>query len=200
MLTLTLHLALALVPVLPAQPAGTPPTAPPASASQPAGPAPAPSGNPQDVIRDLERRANQPPSAPAAPSVPAPTDAPTPAGAPGVAPAGSPVSPGGPGIAVQASGRLLREGTFLASRRGRMVRTSDGQWAYAFDADRSGKAEPAMTLMPCLNLQAMEKLAERGGDSLSFTVSGQVFVYRGRNYFLPTLYAVNRRAEVSGRG
>lgn len=161
-----------------------------------------PSGepNPQDVIRDMERKAGEKPAAtptPApAPSTPAPTTAPSTSGA--VTPAGAPVptatSTGAGGT------RLLREGTFIASRRGRMTRSSDGQWTIVFDADRSGKAEPPMTLMPCLNLQAMEKLAERGGETLSFTISGQVFVYKGRNHLLPTLYVVNRRAEVSTAG
>lgn len=167
---------------------GQPPAAP-------ASPAPA-EPSPQDTIRDLERRATPP-----APATPPPAPAPAPAPATGPAPVPV-VAPTGLPIATTTAGgaKLLREGTFLASRRGRLIRTSDGNWTFAFDADRSGKADPSMTLMPCLNLQAMERLVERGGESLSFTVSGQVFVYRGRNYLLPTLYVVNRRADMSSGG
>lgn len=175
--TLTLT---ALAPVALAQPAGDP--------------------NPQDVIKEMERKAGEKPATnPNSPATPTPTPFPsTPAAGGAVTPAGAPVPTA---TSVGAGGsRLLREGTFIASRRGRMTRSSDGQWTMVFDADRSGKAEPPMTLMPCLNLQAMEKLAERGGESLSFTVSGQVFVYKGRNHLLPTLYVVNRRAEVSTAG
>jgi hypothetical protein len=39
----------------------------------------------------------------------------------------------------------------------------------------------------------MEKILDRAGESVTFTLSGQVFVYKGRNYILPTLYQVNRR-------
>lgn len=149
--------------------------------------------SPQDVIKTLEKdAAKKPMPAPVA----APTAAPSGAGAGSVS-----VGPASTGAAPAATGgKLLREGSFLASRRGRMVRSSEGAWLFVFDADSSTKAEPPMTMMPCLNLQAMEKLAERGGDALSYTVSGQVFVYKNRNYLLPTLYVINRRAEMTPGG
>lgn len=164
-----------------AQPATSPSPAKPA-ASEP---------SPQDVMKSMERDAAKKPPAPVA------------------APSGTPTSGGGtvtvgPSTSVSTSvgpgAKLLREGSFLASRRGRMVRSSEGAWLFVFDSDSSTKAEPPMTMMPCLNLQAMEKLAERGGDALSYTVSGQVFVYKNRNYLLPTLYVINRRAEMTPGG
>ena len=87
--------------------------------------------------------------------------------------------------------RVLREGTFLTSRRGRVVRSSGGEWEFAFDADAQGNADPSMIIMPCLNLAGMEKIAEKSGESATFTVTGQVFVYHNRNYLLPTLYQIN---------
>lgn len=104
------------------------------------------------------------------------------------------VLPGAPSV-TETRGRLLREGTFLTSRRGRMVRSSTGEWVYTFDSDAQGQSDPPMILMPCLNLMAMERLAERGGDALTFSVSGQVFVYHGKNYLLPSLYVINRGNE-----
>lgn len=102
---------------------------------------------------------------------------------------------GGGGGNIETRGRLLREGSFLASRRGRMVRSSSGEWVFTFDSDAQGKSDPPMILMPCLNLMAMEKIAERAGEALTFTISGQVFVYHGKNYLLPTMYVINRGNE-----
>jgi hypothetical protein len=93
------------------------------------------------------------------------------------------------------TGRLLREGTFLVERRGRMVRSATGDWMYTFDADAKGQADPTMVLMPCQKLEAMEKLAERYGESITFTLTGQVFVYKNRNYLLPGPFQVNRVNE-----
>jgi hypothetical protein len=49
-----------------------------------------------------------------------------------------------------------------------------------------------MMLLPCTNLSAIESIAERMGEAATFTISGQVIVYKGRNYLLPTTYTVNR--------
>lgn len=105
-----------------------------------------------------------------------------------------PGSAGGGGN-IETRGRLLREGSFMASRRGRMVRSSSGEWVFTFDSDTQGKSDPPMILMPCLNLMAMEKVAERAGEALTFSISGQVFVYHAKNYLLPTMYVINRGNE-----
>lgn len=96
--------------------------------------------------------------------------------------------------------KLLREGTFVTSKRGRMTRAGSGDWQISFDADAEGRIDPPMGLMPCMNLQAMEKLVEKGGDSVTFTISGQVFLYKGKNYLLPTMYIVNRKGDLSPAG
>jgi hypothetical protein len=56
-----------------------------------------------------------------------------------------------------------------------------------FDADASGMADPPMYLMPCQMLEDMEQIVQQQGDSVVFVISGQVFVYHGANYVLPTL-------------
>lgn len=175
---------------------GTPAAKVPAA---PAAPAATPPGKPVDVpadikdgMKDLDSRArpnSTPSSTPSAENKPASG----PAAAPLLAP---------PTAAAATSGRLLREGTFIASRRGRVTRstasTSTGpEWQVTFDSGTEGKAEAPMTLMPCQNLMAIEKIAERGGDSVTFTISGQVFLYKGRNYLLPTLYVINRRGDIT---
>jgi len=93
--------------------------------------------------------------------------------------------------------RLLPEGTLLASRRGRLVRSDQGQWVFAFDAGASQGSAPAtrdrpLIILPCLVLQDMERNAHRLGDSAAMTVSGRVYLYAGRNYLLPTMFRVDR--------
>lgn len=148
---------------------------------------PKPEPKPEQVIKDLEK------SAPPAPTTtPAPRPAASPAGNP--APA-SPLTtaPTAPAPAATLPGKLVREGTFITSRRGRVIRAGSGEWMFHFDQASAAPAEPPMILMPSMNLMAIEKLAERGGESLTFRVSGQVFVYHGKNYLLPSMYQVNRR-------
>jgi hypothetical protein len=128
----------------------------------------------EDVLKQMEKERG---------NAPAPT--------PSTAPPAVEQAPAAPNRRVR-TGRLLREGTFLVDRRGRMVRAANGDWMYTFDADAKGQADPTMVLMPCQKLEAMEKLAERYGESITFTLTGQVFVYKNRNYLLPGPFRVNR--------
>jgi len=86
-----------------------------------------------------------------------------------------------------AAPKLKREGEFVLSRRGRLVRADGGQPMFAFDADSDKAAEAPMILLPCRLLQNMEELTADHGDRTVFILSGQVFVYRGANYILPTM-------------
>ena len=52
-----------------------------------------------------------------------------------------------------------------------------------------------MRLLPCLNLQEMERLTRNRAVPTQFKVSGEVFVYEGRNYLLPTMYLVEQDRE-----
>jgi hypothetical protein len=174
----------------------------PAAMQQP----PEPDGNTADLIREMERQrssvpATTPAPAPAAPAAPAATPA-APSSQP---PASAPIDNAADTTLL--SSRLLREGTLINQRRGRMSRIASNasgsasvDWVFTFDSDGRGRGEPPMVLLPCTNLMQMERVVERSGESVSFTVTGQVFVYKGRNYLLPSLYLVNRRSELnSGR-
>ncbi len=88
--------------------------------------------------------------------------------------------------------KLLLEGTFVFERRGRLARSQlSGEWYFIYDADGHGFADPPMVLLPCMALQHMERIAELRGDSVVFIVSGEVKVYHGRNYLLPTGYLID---------
>ena len=86
---------------------------------------------------------------------------------------------------------LLREGEFLINRRGRVKRAPDGtQMLFIFDADSKDSPEAPMVLMPCRELQTMEDVVADRGDRVVFLLTGQVFVYRGANYLLPTKWTL----------
>lgn len=84
----------------------------------------------------------------------------------------------------------VRPGQTLVMRRGRLVRGSAGSWRFVLDAGPENLGETPLTVLPCLNLQAMESLAERQGEAGVFSISGPVHSYQGVNYLLPRLYRV----------
>ena len=146
------------------------------------GPAPTQAGgdpSAEDVLNELlRRRAENPLIEPARPAIDA-TSATTP----------STAQPIGTAPGVEQT-RLKREGQFIITRRARMVRSVGGgvtPWMLTFEADKDGLEDPPMFIMPCQMLEDMEKIAAERGEGVVFTVSGQVFVYRGANYILPTM-------------
>jgi hypothetical protein len=92
-----------------------------------------------------------------------------------------------PGVKGKAP-KLRREGEFVISRQGRLVRSDDGlHTLFVFDADAEKSPETPMALVPCQMLQSMEDLVGQRGEQIRFIVSGQILVYRGVNYLLPTM-------------
>lgn len=86
---------------------------------------------------------------------------------------------------------LKREGDFIVKRRGRLIRSPDGAHVlFRFEADSAESQEPPMVLQACRNLEAMEDHVSERGDAVVFVVSGQVHVYRGANYLLPTMWTL----------
>ncbi len=82
--------------------------------------------------------------------------------------------------------RLLREGTFVIDRVGSVRRTDDGALLFTFASDGVGPAaagDPPMTLVPNLNLMAIES-AIRSGTDRRFRVTGRVTEYRGTNHLI----------------
>lgn len=161
-----------------------------------------PGTDPADTIKKMEeqRKKENPSPAAAPPAAPSATPPTAPAATPpGTAPAPRPSPSGADAIVEPATTgtRLLRENTFITQRRGRLTRSMTSEWVFTMDSDGKGKSEPAMVLMPCMNLQNMEKTVERAGEGTSFTVSGTVYVYKGRNYLLPSMYVVNRRSDLA---
>lgn len=80
---------------------------------------------------------------------------------------------------------VLREGTFLVDRTGRLSRSSDGSQAeFTFESDGTSLQDPPVVIVPNLKLMQMEDAVANNPRDLRFRVSGSVTEYRGRNYIL----------------
>ncbi len=80
------------------------------------------------------------------------------------------------------------DGTPLLRRRGRMVRTGEGAWAFVFDNDHDDPlAGQALVVLPCRLLERMERQALVSGDAFQLVVSGRVHTHDGQTYLLPTM-------------
>lgn len=111
--------------------------------------------------------------------------------------------------------KALREGTAVQSRRGKITRDSAGAWLFIFDADATGISEstegagettsggggggdPPMRLLPCLLLEKIEEYARRNPITAPVLITGEVYLYQGRNYLLPTVFRVPQdRTKIS---
>ncbi len=83
---------------------------------------------------------------------------------------------------------LKDEGQFIIARTGRLIRSADGSHAlFVLDADGPGAPEPPMILQACKLLETMEKTVQQQGEAVPFVITGQVFMYRGANYLLPSI-------------
>ena len=88
---------------------------------------------------------------------------------------------------------LRPEGLTLVNRPGRVFREG-AWWVFAFESDHPEHPEPPMKLLASRGVELMAQTAERGERGLVFLVSGEVTVFEGENYLLPTL--VTRRIEL----
>ncbi len=100
-------------------------------------------------------------------------------------------------------GRLLPEATFLVRRQGTLLKAPSGERVFVFldqIEDRPGQSVPLrpMVLIPCATLERMERFATGDAGLEYFTVSGEVFQYRGRNYLLPTAFSASPLEEAMG--
>jgi hypothetical protein len=89
------------------------------------------------------------------------------------------VAPGAPTL------NVMREGTFIVKRVGRLTHSADGQqMEFTFDSDRKTMKDPPVVILPNLKLMQMENAIAGSSRDLRFRVSGLVTEYKGRNYVL----------------
>jgi hypothetical protein len=124
---------------------------------------------------------------------------------PSVAKEREPTQPGLPGAlealpGLEGADFVLRapairsEGVFLTMQRGSLVRGKGGEWWFVFHRDAEGRAQRPMILIPGQTLERMVAAADDLAPPV-FRATGQVFVYYGRNYFLPTTAHLASGAE-----
>ncbi len=81
--------------------------------------------------------------------------------------------------------RVVREGTYIIDRIGRLARTPDGSQAeFAFESDGKGLKDPPMIILPNQKLAMMEGAVIQANRDLKFRATGMVTEYHGRNYIL----------------
>ncbi len=80
---------------------------------------------------------------------------------------------------------LVREGTFITDRTGRLTKSPDGLSAeFSFDSDGQAMQDPPMLILPNLKLELMEQAVSGSNRDLKFHVTGMVTEYHNRNYLL----------------
>jgi hypothetical protein len=89
----------------------------------------------------------------------------------------------------------LQENTAIVNRRGKITRDRSGGWLLVFDADATGLADPPLKLLPCMLLESIEDYARRMGNNSPIVITGQVYLYSGQNYLLPTVYRIPRESS-----
>jgi hypothetical protein len=80
---------------------------------------------------------------------------------------------------------LIREGTPILDRTGRVTKSVDGQTSeFTFDSDGKNMQDPPLLILPNLTLMSMENLVSSTSKDVKFRISGTVTEYKGRNYIL----------------
>jgi hypothetical protein len=80
---------------------------------------------------------------------------------------------------------LVREGTHLVTRTGRLNHSADGTQAFfTFDSDGKAMKDPPMIVLPNLKLMSMEGAVASASKDVRFRISGTVTEYKQRNYIL----------------
>ena len=80
---------------------------------------------------------------------------------------------------------IIREGTFVTDRTGRLTKSPDGlHEEFTFDADGQAMQDPPMIILPNLKLELMEQAVNGANRDLKFHVTGMVTEYQNRNYLL----------------
>ncbi len=85
---------------------------------------------------------------------------------------------------------LKPDGTLLFDQVGRLTKTPDGKFLeLTFDADAYGNTDPPLLLLPNDKLSKLEDLVNNTYVDMKIHASGEITVYRGRNYLLLTRWS-----------
>jgi len=80
---------------------------------------------------------------------------------------------------------VMREGSYIVDRVGRLSPSADGQqMEFVFESDGKALKDPPVVVLPSLKLMDMEWARETKGPETLFRITGMVTEYKGRNYVL----------------
>ena len=86
---------------------------------------------------------------------------------------------------------VLREGTLLLDRLGRLTRGADGRtFEFVLDSDGRAMTDAPLILLPNRKLMQLEGQVQSSYRDLKIRASGEVMEYRGRNYLLLQRWSV----------
>lgn len=88
------------------------------------------------------------------------------------------------------SQNLIREGSYLPERVGRLTKSPEGQLEFTFESDATALKDPPMLILPNTKLMGMENAVKIASRDLRFRVWGMVTEYNGRNYILVEQFVV----------
>lgn len=88
--------------------------------------------------------------------------------------------------------RLLPEGAFLSAREGRLVEGPADSLIFIPDQAARSPGEGPMLLLPCRTTGRLRSASESRREELRVALTGEVYLYRNRNYLLPTTFSLRR--------
>jgi hypothetical protein len=87
--------------------------------------------------------------------------------------------------------RVIREGTLLLDRMGRLTPSTDGKsFELTLEADGVPLSDPPLILIPNRKLMQLEDTVKNSYSDQKVRISGEITEYRGRNYLLLTRWNV----------
>lgn len=95
-----------------------------------------------------------------------------------------------------APGSARPDGQHINGRQGRVVR-HDAWLIFTPDSGTSAPSDPPMVLLPSAQMERLEGLVFRFGDSARYRISGKLITYKGRQFLLPTLAQVLPPSDLS---
>jgi hypothetical protein len=88
------------------------------------------------------------------------------------------------------------DGQHINGRQGRVVR-HDAWLIFTPDSGTSAPSDAPMVLLPSAQMERLEGLVFRFGDSARYRISGKLVTYKGRQFLLPTLAQVLPPSDLS---
>jgi hypothetical protein len=95
--------------------------------------------------------------------------------------------------------KFRTEGAYVTRVAGYVTQIPSGEHVFVPDVPTDGTpADQPMLLMPCQRLSQIQSVAENA-ERVSMLLSGQAFVYRGRQYLLPSTFSLTSGTRAAAK-